>query len=146
MNKVSKVGSCPLIKKGHELLTQRCLHKITDFPVSDEVLETIDLCKEGLRTPFGFWAGKSMSIAATQVGKPQVPLFLMCSRENWNTARQYKTFQTFINPRIIGHCDRLCLAWEGCISDDAEMCLVERPASVKAKFQDTKGEEFEVML
>ena len=74
--------------KGSEILNQRCVHKITQFkPVDEEVLDTIDLCKDGLRSASGFWKGKGMSIASTQVGKPNIPLFLMCRRENWYTPR-----------------------------------------------------------
>jgi len=132
---VAKISATsPLIKKGNKLLLQRCLKTITKFPVDDETLETIDLCKDGIRNATGFWKGKGMSIAATQVGKVDVPLFLICSRENWYTPKQYKTFQTFINPHIVAHSENLCLAWEGCISNDDEMVLLERPAQVKARF------------
>ena len=95
-----------LIKKGNPVLLQRCLRTITDFPVDSEVIETIDLCKDSLRNTTGFWKGKGMSVAATQVGKPDVPLFLMCAREHWYTPKQYKKFQTFINPQIVAYSDR----------------------------------------
>ena len=52
-----------------------------------EVLDTIDLCIDELRNATGFWKGKGMSIAATQVGKPNMPVFLICARENWYTSR-----------------------------------------------------------
>lgn len=116
-----------IVKKGNNVLNQRCLQTITEFPVNDEVLDTIDLCRESLRSVTGFWRNKSMSIASTQVGKPQMPLFVMCSRENWHTPRQYKTFQTFINPQVIAYSDNQCLSWEGCVSNDEEMVLIERP-------------------
>ena len=77
-----------LVKKGSEILYQRCLHKITNFdPLSDEVFDTMDLCKDALRNTTGFWKGRGMSVAATQVGKPNVPLFLVCSQKNWYTER-----------------------------------------------------------
>ena len=135
-----------LLKKGSQMLHQRCAQRITTFPLEDEVINTIDLCKEEMRTTTGFWKGRGMSIAATQVGKPNINLFLVCSRENWYTSRQYKSFQTIINPRISAYSPNLCLAWEGCISNDDEMCLVERPVQVKAMFQDIKGAEFDMLL
>ena len=91
------------------------------------MLDTIDLCKDALRNAEGFWKGRGMSIAATQVGKPNINLFMVCSQENWYTPRQYKTFQTMINPRITAFSPNQCLAWEGCVSNDDEMCLVKRP-------------------
>lgn len=135
-----------ILKKGNNVLNQRCLQAITEFPVSDEVLDTIDLCRDSLRSVQGFWRGKSMSIASTQVGKPQVALFVMCSRDNWHTPKQYKTFQTFINPRITAFSDNQCLSWEGCVSNDEEMVLIERPTQVRGKFHDIEGQEYEMLL
>lgn len=135
-----------IVKKGNNVLNQRCLQTITEFPVNDEVLDTIDLCRESLRSVTGFWRNKSMSIASTQVGKPQMPLFVMCSRENWHTPRQYKTFQTFINPQVIAYSDNQCLSWEGCVSNDEEMVLIERPIQIKGKFSDIEGKEYEMLL
>lgn len=82
-----------LVKKGSEILHQICVRRITNFkPLEEEVLDTIDLCKDELRNATGFWAKRGMSIAATQVGKPNVPLFVLCARENWNSDRLYKRF------------------------------------------------------
>ena len=36
----------------------------------------------------------------------------------------------------------MCLAWEGCVSNDDEMVLIERPIQVQATFDDTKGKEY----
>jgi peptide deformylase len=68
-----------------------------------------------------------MSIASTQVGDAQTPLFVMCHRKWWYTPRQYKMFQTFVNPKIVEFSEEQALAWEGCISNDEQLCLVERP-------------------
>ena len=68
-----------------------------------------------------------MSVAATQVNSLDMPLFVMCSRTNWYTPKMYRTFQTFINPVITDFSEELATAWEGCISNDEELCLVERP-------------------
>ena len=74
-----------LLKKGDKLLHEKCLKPIVTFPASTHVIDTIDACSEELRSLTGFWAGKGMSIAATQIGKPQVPLFVMCATQNWFT-------------------------------------------------------------
>ena len=54
------------------------------FPPQDEVLDAIDKCKTELRNIKGFYKGKATSIAATQIGFDQIPLFVMCSRSNWS--------------------------------------------------------------
>ena len=37
------------------------------------------------------------------------------------------------------------MAWEGCISNDDELCLVERPIQVRVSFNNLKGEEFDML-
>ena len=85
-----------------------------------------------------------MSVASTQVGHPDTPLFVMCKRQNWYTAHQYKSFQTFLNPEIVEISEQTTTAWEGCISNDEELCLVERPAEALVRFQDIRGKSFEL--
>jgi peptide deformylase len=109
------------------------------------VCDVVDLCAQELRGLAGFWKGKGMSIAATQVGRADIPLFVMCHRQNWYTPRMYRTFQTFINPKILEYSEEQCLAWEGCISNDDELCLVERPLQVRVSFNNLKGEEFDML-
>lgn len=46
----------------------------------------------------------------------------------------YKRFMSVFNPEIIESSKELCLAWEGCISNDDNIALVERPVKVKVKF------------
>ena len=70
----------------------------------------------------------------------------MCERKYWYTKIQYKNFQTFINPEICEFSEEKVLAWEGCISNDEHLCLVERPMQVRVKFQNLKGQEFDILL
>ena len=35
-------------------------------------------------------------------------------------------------------------SWEGCLSDEEQMVLVERPKKVKVRFQQTSGKEFDL--
>ena len=46
----------------------------------------------------------------------------------------------------MAHSENLCLAWEGCISNDDEMVLIERPTQVKAHFKDLQGQEYQMLL
>jgi peptide deformylase len=85
-----------------------------------------------------------MSCASTQVGQPQIPLFVMCKREAWHTPRMYKQFQSFINPQILEASEETCQAWEGCISNTDDLCLVERPAQLKVRFHTIQGKEIDL--
>jgi len=58
------------LKKGSPILTQKCTAKITKFPADSSVLEVIEACTDELRSLNGFWKGKGMSVASTQVGYP----------------------------------------------------------------------------
>jgi peptide deformylase len=91
-NTADKEMRSKLIFRGNELLTEACKRRVTDFPVGDEVLTAIEACSDALRNLDGFWEGKGMSIAATQVGMPQMPLFVMCKRQNWYKPTMYKNF------------------------------------------------------
>jgi peptide deformylase len=55
-------------------------------------------------------------------------------------------FQTFVNPKIVEFSEEQALAWEGCISNDEQLCLVERPLQVRVSFHDIKGEEYDLMV
>ena len=61
-------------------------------------------------------------------------MFVMCHHMNWYKPTMYRKFQTFLNPRIVAYSEETCLAWEGCISNDEELCLVERPQQIKVTF------------
>ena len=54
-----------LLKKGSTILHEKCQKRIVTFPPTEEILNTIDLCTDELRSLTGFWKGKGMSIAAT---------------------------------------------------------------------------------
>jgi peptide deformylase len=51
-----------LIRKGNNLLAQSCNPVI--FPLSEDIYDCIDECKNTLRNVDGFWKEKGMSIAA----------------------------------------------------------------------------------
>jgi len=123
-----------LVKKGSPILKEVCLKKVATFPPSEEVYDTVDLCKDELRYAKGFWKDKAMAVSAPQVGKPHIPLFIMCKKNTWYTPKMYKTFQVFLNPQIIKYSEQTVTAWEGCLSNDEEFALVERPMQVQVQF------------
>jgi peptide deformylase len=125
-----------LFKKGSECLQQKC-NPVT-FPLEPRIIDCIDEMKNTLRYVDGFWARKSLACAAPQVGFLD-RLFIVCSKKNWYTENQYKTFNTFINPEIVKSSEEMCSAWEGCISNDQDIVLVERPMHVLVRFQTIDG-------
>ena len=87
-----------LLKKGHPGLTtlKADYTKLSSLPKlsrdrEDEVLGCIDDCKETLRNLEGFWEGRGMSIASTQIGS-DLPLFVMCHYNNWYKPNMYRKF------------------------------------------------------
>lgn len=135
-----------LLKKGSPVLKQQCQRVIKEFPLASEHLDAIDTCKDELRNLTGFWKERGMSVAATQVGFPDTPLFIMCAKKHWYTRHQYKQFQTYVNPQILEFSEESQLLWEGCISNDEHLCLVERPKFVAAQWHNLKGQPVNVML
>ena len=69
----------------------------------------------------------------------------MRKRQNWYTKYQYRSFQTFVNPEILEFSEEKVTAWEGCISNDEELCLLERPKEVLVRFNDIKGKQYELV-
>ena len=59
----------------------------------------------------------------------------MCDRPFWYHPKlMYKKFVTFYNPEIIQVSDETIMAWEGCLSNEEEVVLVERPKTIKVRF------------
>ena len=40
--------------------------------------------------------------------------------------------------------EETCTAWEGCISNNDELCLVERPIQLKVRFHTIEGKEIDL--
>lgn len=57
----------------------------------------------------------------------------------------YKKFMSVFNPEITESSKDLCLAWEGCISNEDHIALVERPKRVKVKFWNIQGRECDMV-
>ena len=57
----------------------------------------------------------------------------------------YKKFMTFLNPEILEASSETCEAWEGCISNNDEIAMVERPKRVKVRFTNIKGDECDLL-
>lgn len=57
----------------------------------------------------------------------------------------YKRFVSFFNPEILEVSNETILAWEGCVSNEDEVVLVDRPKGVKVKFYNFKGKEVDLV-
>ena len=51
----------------------------------------------------------------------------------------YKNFVTFYNPEILDYSEETIDVWEGCISNDDQIALVERPKQIKLRFINSRG-------
>lgn len=56
----------------------------------------------------------------------------------------YKKFNTFLNPKIVETSEETNLAWEGCISNHEELCLIERPSQIKVSFNLIDGKQIDL--
>lgn len=52
---------------------------------------------------------------------------------------------TFLNPQILEYSKETCEAWEGCISNDDEICLIKRPKRVKVQFYNIQGKNCDLI-
>ena len=121
------------------ILVLRLQAKEVTFPLSEEVLETIDdiqdlIVSQGIfifqRYVDGFWAKKAVAASAPQVGK-NLRIFLICNSVDKNNKLMLKKkFTAFINPEITSFSFERIMAWEGCLSYPDEMALVERPKEI----------------
>ena len=115
------------------------------FPYSEDVDDCVDECINTIRKVRGFWHKKCLSIAAPQVGY-QYRLFVMCDPLYWHhDTLMYKKMHTFYNPEILEYSKDKIDAWEGCISNDTHMILVNRPTSIKFRFTSVKGSQHNVV-
>ena len=53
----------------------------------------------------------------------------------------YKKFVTFYNPEIVEVSPENIKLWEGCLSNEDEIVLIERPKAIKVKFLNFKGND-----
>ena len=134
-NVSSAKNAFKLIRKGDPILLKKC--QPVSFPIEDDVYECIDTMKHTLRNVDGFWEKRGISMAAPQVGY-LYRLFIMCNRQNWYGENQFKSFQTFINPKITAQSEEKIIAWEGCVSENDSILLVERPMHIKVEFNTLK--------
>lgn len=86
----------------------------------------------------GFYLKCGLAISANQIGY-NYSLFIM-SRYPLIEKLKHKNFDVFINPEITYYSDDKCLKWEGCLSDNKNLALIERPKTIHIKYYNINGQ------
>eukprot|EP00347_Sterkiella_histriomuscorum_P002619 403367442 len=133
-----------VLQIGHQGLHVKCTP--VRYPLTQEIEKSLDECRDALRYCEGFWKNRCMGISAPQVGEMS-RFFIMCDRRYWyHPTKMYKNFVTFLNPEIIAYSEDKIELWEGCMSNNEEICLVERPKTIHARYTNIDGLETDIML
>ena len=82
-----------------------------------------------------------IGLAAIQVGRPLRLVTIDLAKKT----EEEKSPQVFINPEVIWSSEEQSSYEEGCLSIPEYYAEVTRPASVKVRFRDAKGQEQEIL-
>ena len=80
-----------------------------------------------------------IGLAAIQVGEPLRMLVIDLAKED-----EDKQPQVFVNPEILASSDERSVYEEGCLSIPDYYAEVERPASIRLRYQDLTGQTHEI--
>ncbi|CDW84502.1 UNKNOWN [Stylonychia lemnae] len=130
-----------LLFHGSELL--KVPSKPVEFPLNQEINDVLDDLQHAIRNVQGFWSKKSMAISAPQIGKHH-RIFLICAKKYWyHPYLMYKNFHNFINPEILEYSNEKIEVWEGCVSNNDHIYLVERPKDIVHELDHLNGIQME---
>ena len=85
------------------------------------------------------YAAPGIGLAAIQVGVPKRLLVIDLQEQQDEDGKPVKEPRVFINPEILETSDELQVYSEGCLSIPDQYADVERPAVVRARWQDRDG-------
>ena len=108
--------------------------------VTDELRSLID---DMLAT---MYAAPGIGLAAIQVGVPKRLLVIDLQEEQDADGKPVRDPRVFINPEILETSDDLQVYSEGCLSVPDAYADVERPATIRARWQDRDGKTHEQQL
>ncbi len=91
--------------------------------------------KDEINNLKGFYEGNCFGVSANQIGY-NIHLFLI---RKYPLSPKLKQTDVIINGEIIETSKSTSLKWEGCISDKENLLLIERPESIKIKYNDING-------
>jgi peptide deformylase len=92
------------------------------------------------------YAAPGIGLAAIQVGVPKRLLVIDLQEEQDEEGKPVKDPRVFINPEILETSDELQVYQEGCLSIPDQYADVERPAVIRARWQDRDGKTHEEQL
>lgn len=112
---------------------------------SSDPVERFDSDLEGLVNDMleTMYAAPGIGLAGVQVAVPRRLLVIDLQDPEEEGGEPVKTPQTFINPEILWSSDERSIYNEGCLSIPDQYAEVERPARIRAKWQDVKGKSHE---
>src|SRR6476646_10761295 len=89
------------------------------------------------------YAAPGIGLAAIQVGVPKRLLVIDLQEEQDADGKPVRDPRVFINPEILETSDEVQLYSEGCLSIPDQYAEVERPAVIRARWQDREGKVHE---
>lgn len=92
------------------------------------------------------YAAPGIGLAAIQVGVPKRLLVIDLQEEEDGEGKPIKAPRVFINPEVIETSEELQVYSEGCLSVPDQYAEVERPAVIRARWQDRDGTTHEERL
>ena len=92
------------------------------------------------------YAAPGIGLAAIQVGVPKRLLVIDLQEEEGEDGKPIRDPRVFINPEILEESDDVHLYNEGCLSVPDQYAEVERPAVIRARWQDREGKTHEEQL
>jgi peptide deformylase len=92
------------------------------------------------------YAAPGIGLAAIQVGVPKRLLVIDLQEQEGEDGKPIKEPRVFINPEILETSDEQQVYSEGCLSVPDQYADVERPAVIRARWQDREGKTYEEQL
>ena len=92
------------------------------------------------------YAAPGIGLAAIQVGVPKRLLVIDLQEKEGADGKPIREPRIFINPEIVETSEELQVYSEGCLSVPDQYADVERPAVIRARWQDREGKTHEEQL
>ncbi len=92
------------------------------------------------------YAAPGIGLAAIQVGVPKRLLVIDLQEQEDEEGKPIREPRVFINPEILEESEEVQVYSEGCLSVPDQYADVERPATVRARWQDRDGKTHEEQL
>ena len=92
------------------------------------------------------YAAPGIGLAAIQVGVPKRLLVIDLQEDETEGEKPVRNPRVFVNPEILDPSDMYNLYNEGCLSVPDQYADVERPAQIRARWQDIEGNVHEEIM